>query len=174
MILLRKTRPEELDEVMRILAGARDFMHSRRIPQWDNGYPSRELISADMHRGDSYVLEEPGALLGVCTVTLLPDPSYAALTEGAWLCADEPYAALHRVAVNPACRGRGIGREIFSHAEALARELGVTSLRGDTHPQNKLMRRLFDASGFTLCGVIELVNTEESDTRRIAFQKVLI
>lgn len=173
MMLFRKASAEDAGEIMSVIEDAQSFMRASGLPQWQDGYPTREIIDADILRGESYVLEENGIILGTCVVTLEPDPSYATLCAGAWLSEDEPYAAVHRVAVSGKARGKGVGKLLFVNAEETARVSGVTNMRGDTHRDNKPMQRLLEASGFERCGEIMLTDSVEKDKHRVVYQKII-
>ncbi|MBI1189149.1 MAG: GNAT family N-acetyltransferase [Tepidisphaera sp.] len=55
---------------------------------------------------------------------------------------------VHDMFVEPACRGRGLGRLLMQHALERAREIGVTQLRLDVARANEPARRLFESCGF--------------------------
>ncbi len=82
--------------------------------------PMLEDYGARIAAGEIYLLEESGRLLGLLVVEDLGS-------------ALEIFA----VAVDPAHRGRGIGRRLMDEAEALARQLGLAEVRLYT---NSLMR----------------------------------
>ena len=92
--------------------------------------------------------------------------------EGEWL-TDGPYATVHRCAVDPACRGRGIIGELFAFACEKAAADGMASVRIDTHADNAPMRRAVEKFGFVPCGDITLTEGPEAGAPRIAFEKVL-
>ena len=122
-----------------------------------------------MEAGICYVVVSPeGALEGTVVLDFSGEPAYDRLTEGAWLTAGE-YAALHRVAVDPACKGRGIGGEMVAFAESRCRDAGVESLRCDTHELNAAMRRMMEKNGFVPCGRLRYPVAGE----RLAYEKVL-
>ena len=60
-MIIRKTRPEELDLLMKMYDNARLFMAGHGNPsQWGQNYPKRTLIASDIESGCSYVCEEHG------------------------------------------------------------------------------------------------------------------
>ena len=157
---IRKTEMAELDAVMRIYREAREFMVSTGNPtQWWEGYPPEELVREDIERGESYVVEEDGALLAVFLYREGIDPTYVQIEDGAWL-DDAPYAVIHRMAV--AARGRGVARFVFDTCLSWC-----GNLRIDTHEDNTPMRRALEKSGFRYCGIIHIFNGDA----RIAFQR---
>ena len=175
----RPTAPAEIDRVMEILADGRDALAALGIDQWQQGYPHREAIEADVEWGESYVAEVDGQLLATCMVSVRGDRNYDAI-DGAWLTgstSEEPrYAAIHRVAVAVDAKGRGLAKFLMASAEQLARQHDCESVRVDTHPGNAPMRSLALSCGFTECGIIlvhEAGNVPNATPQRVAFEKLL-
>ncbi|MCD7769206.1 MAG: GNAT family N-acetyltransferase [Oscillospiraceae bacterium] len=69
-------------------------------------------------------------------------------------------------------RGRGLSNEMMQLGEDLALGSGCTSVRSDTHPQNKPMQALLESRGYTLWGAIRLTNGAEQDPVRVVYEKV--
>ncbi|MCI8367345.1 MAG: GNAT family N-acetyltransferase [Eggerthellaceae bacterium] len=175
----RPAGSHEIDRVMEILTDGREALAELGIDQWQQGYPHREAIEADVAWGESYVAEQDGRLLGTCMVTFRGDPNYDEI-DGKWLTesvASEPrYAAIHRVAVAADARGLGVAKFLMASAEALARETDCESVRVDTHPGNFPMRNLALRCGFEKCGVIQVLeagNVPNATPDRVAFEKIL-
>jgi ribosomal protein S18 acetylase RimI-like enzyme len=59
---------------------------------------------------------------------------------------------LSRIAVDPACRGRGIGRALLAHYEAAARRLGAQRLVLEVSPGHREAMRLYERAGFAITG----------------------
>lgn len=166
-MIIRKTRIEELDEVMRIYARAAEYMAQTGNPnQWGAGYPTREMIAADIAYGVSYVVDVNGSIEAVFMYFEGAEPTYARIDNGAWHVSGT-YAVIHRLA--SAGRMRGIGRQCFAWCEAQATSHGCNSLRADTHADNRIMQRVFAQSGFAYCGVIYLPN----GAPRLAYERPL-
>lgn len=128
--------------------------------QWTGGYPSVEVLKADMERGSSYVILDSGSEI-VGTFAFIPgiEPTYNYI-EGKWL-TDGPYATIHRLASGP--ESHGIARECFDWCWSR-----VQNLRIDTHADNSIMQHCILKYGFTYCGVIYLANGDP----RLAYQKI--
>ena len=94
---IRKTTLADLAEVMDTYANAREQMAAAGNPQWAGGRPSEETIRSDIESGNSYVMLDGDVLVGVFTLILGDEPTYAVIEDGAWL-DDEPYGTLHRIA----------------------------------------------------------------------------
>ena len=63
-MIIRKTTISDIGGVMPIFEEARKTIAALGIDQWQNGYPSKEVIIADIELGQSYVCEIDGKICG--------------------------------------------------------------------------------------------------------------
>ena len=166
----RLARENDLDDIMRAVGEAQAFMKALDIDQWQDGYPEREILARDIEIGQLYVVDDGGRIAAVAALSLLPEPIYDAI-DGAWTIAG-PYLTIHRMALDDAHRGGGIASEILEHARQIARASGCASLRVDTHPGNKAMRRFLEKLGFTPCGTV-VYPVSGGDPTRVAYERAL-
>ena len=161
---IRKTRPEDLEQVMAIYAHARAFMAAHGNPnQWGSTrWPPEALIRQDIAQGKSYVCLAEGRIVGVFYFDQGPDiePTYAHIQDGAWR-DPSPYGVVHRIASDGSVRGVGA----FCIGWAY-RQCG--HLRIDTHGDNKVMQGLLGKLGFVHCGTIFV---QEDNDPRLAYEK---
>lgn len=158
---IRRAQTSDIETILSIFDLARQFMRqSGNLHQWNQSYPSKELIESDIQQQISYVvISDEDEVLGTFMFKVGNDPTYDFI-EGAWL-NDEPYGVIHRIASNQ--KIKGVGRFAFDWALQQC-----PNLRIDTHQDNTPMRRLLNQQGFVSCGIIYLENKEP----RIAFHKV--
>ena len=172
---IRKTTVNQIDAVMAIIEEARRTIAALGIDQWQNGTPNRAMILEDMSLGQGWCIEQAGHPVATFALLENGEPTYDVIEDGAWLTPDRDgdghvtYLAIHRVAISVACRGSGISTAVVNHASEMARSLGKTSLRIDTHRGNVVMRRMLEKHGFVHCGTIHLQNGDP----RVAYEKVL-
>ena len=158
---IRNTRCEDLDAVMEIYEGAREFMRrTGNANQWGNSHPARELIESDIDNKNGYVVEENGEIIASFFFKIGNDPTYDIINEGKWI-SDSEYGVIHRIAVK--YQGRGIAGFIYDHCFNI-----IGNLKIDTHRDNLPMQKALQKHGFEYCGIIHIANGDE----RIAFQKV--
>ena len=149
--MIRQASVQDIPEILRIYEAGRAFMRrSGNRTQWTGGYPSEEIVRADIACGASYVLEnEAGQLHAVFALIPGDDPTYAHI-EGAWR-DPSPYATIHRAASDGAERGTFRAMLAFARAR-------YNHLRADTHADNHPMQRCLQKSGFAYCGIIYLAS----------------
>ena len=158
--MIRLARIEDLSDIMNIYQVARQFMVATGNPhQWNDHYPSDELLLQDIEKQQLYVEEMDGAIDAVFVLAMGDDPTYAYIEDGEWL-SNTPYGTVHRIASNGSFPG------FFGRCMTFC--AGKTShLRIDTHQDNAVMQHLAVKAGFRRCGIIYLAN----GSPRIAYEK---
>lgn len=152
-----------MELLMPVFEQAKRFMRQNgNLHQWMGGYPSREILAADIATGSSFVcLDDEGVIVGTFCFRYgpAPEPTYTAIYDGSWL-NDKPYGVIHRIA--SAGRVGGIFAACLNWCRGY-----IDNIRIDTHRDNRVMQELLVRHGFSRCGIIFLANGDE----RIAFQR---
>ncbi len=157
--MIRPAETADRDAILALYENARHFMHTHGNPtQWINGYPSWDLLSEDIARGELYVMEDGTGIYGVFLLTCAEEPAYAFI-HGRWRTA-RPYATIHRIC------GNGVRRGVFAEAAAFA-AARCARIRVDTHENNLPMQRAVLRAGFRFAGVIRLQNGDP----RLAYER---
>ncbi len=167
---IRLANTRDLDRIMLIVDSAREYFASAGIPQWQDGYPSHTTFEDDITLNRLYVYEEEDTVLGLYCYDNGGDDNYTEIWDGSFS-SNEPYAAIHRIAVAPEAKGKGIAVKLTEHATALAISQGFSYIRGDTHRLNLSMQRLLAKSGFAKCGIIYVDKKKTPENERFAFEK---
>ena len=160
MLQIRKSLFRDLPEIMPALESAKNIMRaSGNHHQWVDGYPSQEVIEADIRAGFGHVVEEDGKVVAYFAFIPSPEPTYAKIYDGAWP-SDSPYHVVHRIGSTPESHGvfSAIMDWCFSQDPVI---------RIDTHRDNSIMQHCIEKYGFSYCGIIYLANGDE----RLAYQK---
>ena len=161
MISIRKSTLEDIDDIIRIYAHAREQMKLNNNPhQWKDSEPSIDKVINDIKHGNHYILENKDHKCGVFSMIPGKDPTYSYI-EGKWL-NDLDYVTIHRIASDNTVKG------VFDATISYAFER-FNTVRIDTHEDNTIMRHLIEKNGFIYCGIIYLENGEP----RLAFQKTI-
>lgn len=160
---IRKASASDIDAMMDIFECGKQIMRSDgNMTQWTGGYPQRDLVAAEIERGNSYVVLAPnGVVVATFALILTDDPTYKVIYNGQWADDVLPYATIHRIASR--ADYSDVARQCFNFAWSVR-----PNLRVDTHADNRIMQHVLLKNGFRYCGVIHLLNGDE----RLAFQKV--
>ena len=171
----RRAEIADMDALLDILEQAKAYLRESGVDQWQEGYPNREALAADIEAGRGWLFEcvDNGEIAGYECVAMTPEVCYREI-DGAWLTEGENYAVIHRAMAAARYRGTRLAAEMFCFAAELAAGMGRLSVRVDTHRDNKAMNRLCEKQGFTYCGVVDLGLVDPaSDSLRNAYEKLL-
>ena len=168
--MIRKSTHKDIPALLLLFDEARATIAALGINQWQNGYPSREVVTLDIERGESYVYIEDGKIVATFAMLRDTEPTYDRIYDGEWLSGDtDRYVAVHRFAISLSERGRGLATKILTFVEEYAIREGKPSIRIDTHEGNVVMRKMLSKNGFSHCGTITL----EYGDARVAYEKRL-
>lgn len=180
-LVMRRAVMDDAARVMDIIEDGKRSIARFGIDQWQCGYPNIDSVASDIELNSCYVAEDDkGTALGTLALLEGHDLEYES-ADLPWLtsngkAAEAPtYAAIHRCATAQAALNRGIMAFMFSKATELAKRVGKTSLRIDTHPGNAAMRSFLTKQGFQEIGPFSLQSDgrTESDLTRIAYEKLI-
>lgn len=161
-MMIREARVADMDAIMQVMTAAKGIMRqSGNMLQWADGYPSEEVIQADMDQGGGFVVEEDGRVVGYFAFLPSPDPTYNKIYDGKWLDDEMAYHVVHRIASYPEVHG--VFACIMDFCSSHDRNIRI-----DTHRDNKIMQHNLVKHGFTYCGIIYLLSGDE----RLAYQKI--
>ncbi len=163
---------EEADfpAIMELIREAQAALRADQVPQWQNGYPTEEIIREDIRKGENYICEEEGRLIGTMVLSFAGESTYQTIYDGQWLTEGEPYGVIHRLAVSNQRKRTGVAKSMLDQAFLECRKRKVKSLRIDTHEKNRAMRSWLEKNQFHFCGKIFL--TSQGDPRVAYEQKI--
>ena len=124
---------------------------------WLKGvYPVRATAEAALNRGDLFVQEEDGQIIGTAIINQIQVDVY----EGApWKhpANAEQVMVLHTLAISPKAARRGYGKAFVAYYENYAKEQGCPYLRMDTNAHNTIARSLYRSLGYEEIGIVPCV-----------------
>lgn len=159
-IEIAKAKKEELPELQKIYAYARQFMKENgNATQWGEHSPAEDILLKDIQNENLYVMRQNGQIHAVFAFIIGNDPTYDRIEQGRWL-SKTAYGTIHRVA------GDGQIKGVFDLVLAFCNKK-IKHLRIDTHRDNKVMQHLILKNGFQKCGIIYVAD----GSPRIAYEK---
>ena len=144
-MILRKASFDDVSDVMRILTQARQAQRVAGFRQWDDGFPSPDVVKADISNGIGYILDDGGVAAGYVAIAR-HDEEYDRHPE-LWDIAMD-YAVFHRIAIADDYRGQKLSATLFDMAEDLAIQLGAIVNRIDTGLENRPMQHILATRGY--------------------------
>ena len=166
--MLRKTKIEELEQVMKIIEDGRTFLREQGINQWKHGEPSRETIINVINEGVSYVFEKSGEIVATAMLSSFDEDyeKYPTL----WT-TNSSYLAIHRILTASDFRNQGIAREMMEAIYLLAKAKTIHFLKIDTHLNNKTIRKFLSSFGFIKKEIIKLsIKNNLEDKEKILYE----
>ena len=139
-----------LDAAWQIVDRCRTALRARGILQWDDVYPTRQTVEADIECARLYVLHSGDEAAAIVTVDATPDEQYATVP---WTSA-EPALVVHRLCVDPAAQRRGLGGRLMDYVEAHAEHHGFASVRLDAYSGNPDALALYRRRGYREAGQV--------------------
>jgi ribosomal protein S18 acetylase RimI-like enzyme len=172
---IREATMKDLDAILLIVEDARELSRLLKSKQWlgKDKYPNAQTFSRDILNNELFVYEINNLIVGFCAISLTPEPTYLKIYEGKWLTSNQPYVVFHRLAVKKQFYGHGIGVELLTYAELIARNNRIKIIRLDTAKENQPMRKLVDKLNYKYCGLIKLGKYQGEEDNRLAFEKLI-
>ncbi|MBE5800401.1 MAG: GNAT family N-acetyltransferase [Clostridiales bacterium] len=121
---------------------------------WVRGvYPTIDTAQAAYARGDLFVLEDGGRIVGAAIINQSQCDGYET-ADWEYPANDSEVMVLHTLVIDPAAAGRGYGKAFVSFYERYAFDHGCAFLRMDTNVRNARARAMYHKLGFKEIGVI--------------------
>ena len=163
----RLAKKDDLSEIMRIIADAKDFLKASGSPQWQNGYPNESVIMDDIEKQNGYVSIAGDKVAGFAAAIAGSEPTYQTI-DGSWSNDNDPYCTSHRICFSSNFQGQGLAKIFMSNIISLQYAAGIRNFRIDTHCLNVPMQTLVEHNGFSYRGIIQCNDKEDPD--RLAYE----
>lgn len=164
---VRPANAADLPALMHLIRHVVPLMRQSGNFQWDDHYPNHAVFEADIAKQQLWVAVIDELLAGVAAITEEQEPEYAQVGFDL----SQRAIVTHRLAVDPAFRGRGVAVALLNQAEQIAIERGIAYLRIDTNSENQVTQALFPKLGYCYAGDITL--GFRPGLRFLAYEKAL-
>lgn len=152
--MIRKARLEDLPIIMQIVKEVIPLMHASGNTQWGEDYPTEEVFREDILAETLYLSEgnDEGKHIIEGFICINQDESeeYIPLK---WQ-ADSKAVVLHRMAVSPRSRGRGVASKLIAFAEEVAAKESISWIKTDTNEANTIMKAILEKRGYQYVGQV--------------------
>lgn len=140
---------------------------------WKRGiYPTEETAENSLSRGDLFVLEDEGHVIGTAIINQSQADVYA---SGNWQHEASPdnVMVLHTLAISPSAARKGYGRAFVAFYEDYALSHGCRYLRMDTNEKNTAARAVYKKLGYCEVGIAHCNFNGLPETNLVLLEKYL-
>ena len=154
-ITIRKATSADLDAVSGIYERIHDEIEAGRASiGWIRGvYPTRVTAEAALTRGDLFVEERDGEVVGTA---ILNQTQVNAYFGAPWEhdVPENEVMVLHTLVIDPSRKGAGLGQMFEVYYERYALSHGCRALRIDTNARNTVARNFYRKLGYREIAVV--------------------
>ncbi len=148
----------QLDQIYSLTQDCVEDMLSKGVFQWNESYPSKDILAEDIDRGELFCLQAEEEIIGIVVVSDIEDPEYQGVD---WLTPQGNSAYVHRLAVHPKHQYKGYAKQLMDFAEGYAESMGYLSVRLDTFSKNERNNKFYRNRGYKQLGDIYIEDQSE-------------
>lgn len=170
----RKAMKQDVEAVANIYADIHTEIEQGNLTVgWvRNAYPTVETAELAWKRGDLFVLEADGAVVGAAIINQQQVDVYAgAVWE--YPAEDHEVMVLHTLVISPKASGKGYGKAFVGFYEQYALSQNCPYLRMDTNVINSRARALYQRLGYKEIGVVPCVFNGIDGVQLVLLEKKL-
>ena len=140
-MLIEKAIHSNIEVIHLITKRCANEMIKNGIFQWNESYPSKEILRKDIELQQLWKITENNTIIGIIVLTKIEDKEYKSVK---WLTENGNNLYVHRLAVDPTFQSKGYAQKLMSFAEKYAINNGFSSIRLDTFSQNTRNQKLYE------------------------------
>lgn len=158
----------DLEQLYAITKSCAKHMIKNDIFQWNENYPSKEILLNDIESQQIWKLEENKVIVAIIVLTEIEDKEY---NKVKWLTKNYKNLYIHRLAVDPNFQGQGYAQKLMAFAENYASENKYKSIRLDTFSKNIRNQKFYEKRNYKKLETIYFPN--QSEHPFYCYEKVL-
>jgi ribosomal protein S18 acetylase RimI-like enzyme len=155
---IKKATKEDLEELYSITKSCSKHMIEKGIFQWNEWYPSKEVLQKDIDLQQLWKLVDTNIIVGIIVLTEIEDAAYKKVQ---WSAKNTKNVYIHRLAVLPDFQGKGYAQKLMNFAENYAKENKYDSIRLDTFSQNPKIQKFYEKRKYERLKSIYFPNQSE-------------
>ena len=157
-MVIKKASESDLAQLLSIVKSCGQNLIEQGIFQWNEKYPSKEVLLEDIALQQIWKLEDGNSIVGLIVLTEIEDDEYQHVK---WLTKKQHHLYIHRLAVDPKFQGKGYAQKLMDFSEKYAKENGYNSIRLDTFSQNKRNQKFYEQRNYIKLESIYFPNQSE-------------
>jgi len=173
-MIFRKAAAEDIPAIAKIYEDIHTEEESGRtsIGWIREVYPTKKTAEASLLRGDLFVAEDNGIIVGAAIINQLQVDVY----EGAgWKfpAEDSEVMVLHTLVISPGVFGKGYGKAFVKFYEDYALSQNCPYLRMDTNARNTRARAMYGKLGYREIGIVPCIFNGIEGVQLVLLEKKL-
>jgi len=143
--MIRKATLSDLPYILNIIKNCTNHMINNKIFQWNENYPSKEILKNDIKSNNLYLIEKNKKTIGCVMKSEKQSKVYKKVK---WITENKKNLYVHRLAVDPKYQGKGYGIKLMDFIERNAFKKNFISIRLDTFSKNKRNVKFYKKRGY--------------------------
>lgn len=147
---ITKGQRQDLSDIISIISECKELMKSQGIFQWDEDYPTIDIVENDIDDGNCYVMKDNNRSVAYVAINEEEEGlnrTVCSTNEGKSL-------AIHRLCVHPTFQGKGIAKTILKFIEEFSNKNNYACIRLDAYSENKNALKLYENFGYNKVGEV--------------------
>jgi len=140
--------PSDIPALQALVRRVIAHLRAAGIDQWDASYPGLQM-DADVGSGCAWLWKHDQAIVAYVAIDQNQDPKWDPLP---WTDCSGRHRCIHRLMVEPATQGQGLGRQAMDWIEAQGQRQGWSSLRLDALAVNPISNGFYRRRGYVEIG----------------------
>ncbi|HEY9168394.1 MAG TPA: GNAT family N-acetyltransferase [Lutibacter sp.] len=157
-MVIKKASNSDLEQLFSVVKSCGKHLIEQGIFQWNEKYPSKEVLLEDIKLQQLWKLETENTIVGLIVLTEFEESAYQQVK---WLTESDRNIYIHRLAVDPKFQGKGYAQKLMDFSEKYAKEKGYNSIRLDTFSQNKRNQHFYEQRNYVKLESIYFPNQSE-------------
>ncbi len=166
--MINKASILDLEQLYALTKSCAKDMIENGIFQWNENYPSKEVLKKDIKLQQIWKLYESNKIIGIIVLTEIEDKEYEKVK---WLTKNYKNLYIHRLAILPEFQGKGYAQKLMDFTENYAKENNFKSIRLDTFSKNKRNQLFYEKRNYTKLDKIYFSN--QSEDPFYCYEKIL-
>ena len=143
--MIRKATSSDLTYILNIIKNCTNHMIDNKIFQWNENYPSKEILKDDIKSNNLYLIKKNEKTIGCVMKSEKQSKVYKKVK---WITENKKNLYVHRLAVDPKYQGKGYGIKLMDFVERNALKNNFISIRLDTFSKNKRNVKFYKKRGY--------------------------
>ena len=168
IIIFRLATDKDFNNIFNLYKECTRDLNKRGIIQWNENYPTKELIKDNIDKRHQFVYIENDNLVGTFVLSEVEDEYWQKIN---WV--EDNFIGLHLLAISPEYQNKGHGKKVIDYCEKYAKDKNYKSIHLDVFSKNKGALKLYKNRGYKKIGDLIFEFKPKDNQLYYCYEKVL-